>query len=195
VTEPTSGATSVGIVVRLSSELDDPVTVDYATQDGSAHAGADYVPTSGTLTFAPHELEHTVSVTVNSDTAIEPAETFLLNLSNQTRATMGDGQAIVTILDGTPAPPPAPPPPPPPPPPSPPPPPPPTTQPPVRCVVPRVIGMTLGRARTRIRSRHCSVGRIKRARSRRVGRVVGQTPRPGARRARGARVNLVVGRR
>ena len=41
--------------VRLSSEMDNTVTVDYATADGTAHAGDDYVATSGTLTFAPHE--------------------------------------------------------------------------------------------------------------------------------------------
>ena len=56
-------------------------------------------------------------------------------------------------------------------------------------------GMTLREARTRIRARHCSVGRIRRARSRRVGRVIAQSPRPGRRLARGSRVNLVVGRR
>jgi hypothetical protein len=87
-------------------------------------------------------------------------------------------------------PPPLPPPPPPPPPPLPPPPP-----PRIRCAVPRVIGFTLRKARTRIRARHCSVGRIRRARSRRVGRVIAQSPRPGRRLARGSRVNLVVGRR
>jgi hypothetical protein len=93
-------------------------------------------------------------------------------------------------------PPPAPPPPPPtgpppPPPPLPPPPPPPK----IRCAVPRVIGFSLRKARTRIRARHCSVGRIRRARSGRVGRVIAQSPRPGRTLARGARVNLVVGRR
>jgi hypothetical protein len=92
-----------------------------------------------------------------------------------------------------PPPPPGPPPPPPPvpPPPLPPPPPPPA----VRCVVPRVMGFKVRKARTRIRARHCSVGRIRRAHSRRVGRVIAQSPRPGRRLARGSRVNLVVGRR
>jgi len=65
----------------------------------------------------------------------------------------------------------------------------------VRCLVPRVIGQTLARARTRIRRANCRVGRIRRAHSRRVGRVIAQRPRPGATRLRGARVNLVVGRR
>jgi hypothetical protein len=75
------------------------------------------------------------------------------------------------------------------------PPPPPPPPPAVRCVVPRVIGMTLRRAKSRIRAKHCSLGRVRRARSRRVGRVIAQTPRPGAVRARGTKVKLVIGRR
>jgi hypothetical protein len=67
--------------------------------------------------------------------------------------------------------------------------------PPVQCRVPRVIGLRLGTARTRIRKANCRVGRVRRVRSRRIGRVVAQSPRAGASRARGARVNLVVGRR
>jgi beta-lactam-binding protein with PASTA domain len=62
-------------------------------------------------------------------------------------------------------------------------------------VVPRVIGLTLRKARTRIRAKHCSVGRVRRARSRRVGRVIAQSPKPGRRLAHGTMVNLVVGRR
>lgn len=73
--------------------------------------------------------------------------------------------------------------------------PPPPPQPVRRCVVPRVIGLRLAKARARIRRSNCRVGRVRRARSRRVGRVVKQSPRAGSRRARGARVNLVVGRR
>jgi hypothetical protein len=88
----------------------------------------------------------------------------------------------------------------PPPPPSPPPPPPPPSQPPppppprVRCKVPRVIGLRLAPARRRIKARHCSVGRIRRVHSRRVGRVIRQSPRPGVVKRFGAPVKLVVGR-
>jgi hypothetical protein len=88
-----------------------------------------------------------------------------------------------------PPPPPDPPPAPPPPPPSEPPP------PPARCRVPRVIGLRLGQARLRIRRANCSVGRIRRSHSRRVGRVIGQSPRPSAIRRPGFPVRLVVGRR
>lgn len=101
-----------------------------------------------------------------------------------------------------PPPPPNPPPPPgpplpPPPPPAPPgpPPPPPPPPPPAVCRVPRVIGLRLPSARSRIRRANCGVGRVRRARSRRVGRVIAQSPRAGARRPAGSRVKLVVGRR
>ena len=97
-------------------------------------------------------------------------------------------------------PPPQPPPPPPPPlppapPQPPPPPPPPPPAPPVRCVVPRVIGLRLAAARRKIRQRRCTVGRVRRAHSRRVGRVIRQSPRSGSVKRRGYPVTLIVGRR
>ena len=106
----------------------------------------------------------------------------------------GDGTAMYVDQTCLAPPPPDPPPPPPPPPPAPPPPPPPPP-PPVRCRVPRVIGLQLGRAKTRIRRAHCSVGRIRRVRRGRPGRVLAQSPRPGAVRPRGFPVRLVVARR
>ena len=51
-------------------------------------------PLSGTVSFAPGEYFQTVSVPVNGDTAFEPDETFLVNLSNANGATIGTGQAI-----------------------------------------------------------------------------------------------------
>jgi glucose/arabinose dehydrogenase len=64
-----------------------------------------------------------------------------------------------------------------------------------RCRVPRVVGFRLVKARTRIRLANCRVGRVRYKRSTRArGRVVTQSPRPGAQRARGARVNLTLSR-
>jgi len=65
----------------------------------------------------------------------------------------------------------------------------------VHCKVPRVIGLRLATARKRIGRAHCRVGRVRRARSGRVGRVLSQSPKAGTVRARGTRVKLVVGRR
>jgi hypothetical protein len=92
-----------------------------------------------------------------------------------------------------PSPPPASPPPPSPPPPSPPP---PRTGSAVRCVVPNVRGKTIAGARTALVRARCTLGRVSRTFSARVrqGRVVSQSRRPGARLARGTRVNVVVSR-
>jgi PASTA domain len=63
-----------------------------------------------------------------------------------------------------------------------------------RCVVPNVRGKTLRAARSAITRSRCRVGQIRRTYSNRAraGRVMAQTPRAGAGRAAGARVNLVV---
>jgi len=76
------------------------------------------------------------------------------------------------------------------------PPPPPPPPPPTRCRVPRVLGLRLGAAKTKIRRAHCSVGRVRHVRSRRSlrGRVVNQAPRPGALKRRGFPVSMAVGR-
>jgi hypothetical protein len=68
--------------------------------------------------------------------------------------------------------------------------------PPLRCVVPNVRGRTVRRARAALTRQRCRLGRVARAYSARVrrGRIVRQSRRPGARLARGTRVNVVVSR-
>ena len=73
---------SLDFAVTLSRAASGPVSVDYATADGTAVAGADYTATSGTLTFAPGETEKTVSVALLDDAIDEGKETFKLELSN-----------------------------------------------------------------------------------------------------------------
>ena len=58
-----------------------------------------------------------------------------------------------------------------------------------------MIGLKLAKARAKIRKAHCRVGTIKRARSSKPGRVIGQSPRPGVKKPNGFKVKLVVGRR
>jgi hypothetical protein len=102
VSEPDSGAQGALFTVKLSAPAAGPVTVDYATADASAAAPADYEATSGTLTFAAGETSKQVSVPVNGDTIDEPHETFVLNLSNPSGATVADARGIGTILDNDP---------------------------------------------------------------------------------------------
>ena len=88
---------AVAFAVTLSRAASDPVTVDYATRDGSARAGEDYAAASGTLTFAAGESSKTVEVTVLDDAHDEGEETFVLALSNPSRARLEDAAATGTI--------------------------------------------------------------------------------------------------
>jgi beta-lactam-binding protein with PASTA domain len=65
----------------------------------------------------------------------------------------------------------------------------------VRCHVPRVVGLTLKKAKSKLRSKHCGVGRIRKVHSRRAGRVISQSPKAGVTKPAGFKVKLVVGRR
>ena len=67
--------------------------------------------------------------------------------------------------------------------------------PPVRCRVPRVVGLLLGRARVGSGARTARLDASGALAQRRVGRVIGQSPRPGTVKRRGFPVKLVVGRR
>ena len=72
--------------------------VNFATGNGTATAGEDYVAASGIVRFAAGETQKTVSVTINGDTKFEGAETFNINLSNATNgATIADATAVGTI--------------------------------------------------------------------------------------------------
>ena len=73
---------SLDFVVTLAPAAAWTVTVDYATRDGTARAGADYTDTSGALTFAPGETAKTVSVPVIDDTVEDTPETLTVKLSN-----------------------------------------------------------------------------------------------------------------
>ena len=85
--------------MTLSQATSQPVTVAYATADGTALAGSDYVAASGTLTFAPGETRKTVTVTIIGDSTVESSETLFLRLSNPTGAALGTNQALGTIVD------------------------------------------------------------------------------------------------
>ncbi len=73
---------SLDFAVTLHRAAAHEVSVDYATKDGTAAAGADYTAASGTLTFAPGETAKTVSVALLDDSHDEGKETFTLTLSN-----------------------------------------------------------------------------------------------------------------
>ena len=83
--------------LELSEASETPVSVDYETADGTAQEGADYVPVSGTVSFAPGETVKTIAVATLGDGNAEPAETLPLRLSNAQGATLATTEASGTI--------------------------------------------------------------------------------------------------
>lgn len=94
-------ATNVTFKVTLAPPALLPVTVNYATADGSAVAGTtgDYTATSGLLTFPPGTTVQNITVPLKADTLAEPAETFFVNLSGPVNAQLTDSQGVATIND------------------------------------------------------------------------------------------------
>lgn len=86
VSEGSGGTASATFTVRLLAPATNEVSVDYATADGTALAGSDYVATNGTVVFAIGETAKPVTVTLLPDAPPEPEETFSLLLSNPTGA-------------------------------------------------------------------------------------------------------------
>ena len=96
--EANSGTTAFNFSVTLSAASDVPISVNYATADGTATAADnDYTPTSGTLTIPIGQTSGTITVYVNGDTKVETNETFQVNLSNAGPA----GEAAISAATGT----------------------------------------------------------------------------------------------
>jgi hypothetical protein len=107
VVEGDSGTTTeVLLEVRLFAATGRTVSVNYATQNilasGGAtcgSGGADYETKSGTITFQPGVSSVFIPVKVCGDTSAEANETFALNLSNASNATIADSQGVGTIVN------------------------------------------------------------------------------------------------
>jgi hypothetical protein len=102
VTEGNSGTSLGNFTVKLSVAPVQTVTVNYATADGTASDGSDYVAGSGTLTFNPGQMSKTITVSVNGDRLAEPDEHFFVNLTSPSGAVIADGQGGGTIVNDEP---------------------------------------------------------------------------------------------
>ena len=99
VDEGDSGTVTLSFEVKLSASSASSVSVDYTTADGSATAGSDYTPASGTLVFPAGQTVQTIEVTILGDQNSEPDETFLVTLSNPVNAVLGTAEATGTITN------------------------------------------------------------------------------------------------
>jgi Calx-beta domain/FG-GAP-like repeat/FG-GAP repeat len=102
ITEGNSGTANATFTVSLSVAYDVPVTVHYATANGSGASGGDYTATSGDVSFGVRQTIQTFTVAVIGDRLPEDTETFIVDLSSPTNSTIADGQGVGTILDDEP---------------------------------------------------------------------------------------------
>ena len=97
---------ALAFLVTLSRAASGTVTVDYATADGSAHAGDDYTAASGTLTFRAGESSQTIEVRVLDDAHDEGEETLTLTAverlvgAGDRRRGDGDDQELRSAASG-----------------------------------------------------------------------------------------------
>ena len=101
-----NGTTAVvDFTVALEAASTLPVTVSYATADGTGvdagSSGIDYFGTSGTLTFSPGQTSLNVPVTVRGNSPTTELKTFVLNIFTPINAKIltGEGSATGTITE------------------------------------------------------------------------------------------------
>jgi Tol biopolymer transport system component len=99
ITERDTSAINATFTVKLTAASGKVVTVNYATANGTAAAGSDYTSKSGTLTIPAGRTSLTIIVPVTGDNAVEANETFFINLSGPTNATILDAKGVGTIIN------------------------------------------------------------------------------------------------
>ena len=102
VTEGNSGSVNAAFTLTLSHASAVDVTVHYVTANITAAAGSDYTAASGDVTIPAGHTSRTFTIAVTGDRLAEPTETFAVNLSAPTNATIADGQGLATIIDDEP---------------------------------------------------------------------------------------------
>lgn len=88
---------SAVFLVRLSKISASPITVAYATVNGTAISGSDYTSVSGTITFPPGKSSALIVVPVADNSAGEKEEQFTLVLSSPTNATLANSTGKCVI--------------------------------------------------------------------------------------------------
>jgi CSLREA domain-containing protein len=103
-----TGTTDFTFTVTKTGSTPLTATVNFATAPGTTNpatsavtcgSGVDFQPQSSSLTFLPAETSKTITVLVCKDAVFEADETFFVNLSGETNATLTKNQGVGTILN------------------------------------------------------------------------------------------------
>jgi hypothetical protein len=101
VVEGDDGTGYAYFLLQFSGVRSDPnqwLSVDYATRDGTAKAGEDYLAVSGKLVLYPDENQAVIPVEIVGDTLPEPDESFYLDVSNPVGGSFGAGVVTLTAM-------------------------------------------------------------------------------------------------
>ncbi|MEM7167828.1 MAG: LamG-like jellyroll fold domain-containing protein [Planctomycetota bacterium] len=98
------GFTSFVFTVSLDMMSSSTISVTYSTSNGTATGGpiatgADYLSSANSILISPGETTATIVVDVVGDSEPEGNETFFVNITSATNASIGDGQGLGTIQD------------------------------------------------------------------------------------------------
>lgn len=99
VVEGDSGTTTVTFTVTRRDGIGSTSSVTVGTSSGTATTGVDFVAKTATVTFAAGQATKTVTVGVTGDVAREADETFELDITGSSGATVADASATATIID------------------------------------------------------------------------------------------------
>jgi hypothetical protein len=97
VVNENAGTATVQICASNASTV--PMTVTYTTANGTATSGTDYTASTATATIAIGQTCTVVTVPIIDDTNSESPETFTVNLTNPSGATITDATGVITIND------------------------------------------------------------------------------------------------
>ena len=102
VVEGSSEATTIAYFMLqftgVRSIPNEILSVDYTTRNGTAAAGEDYLPTSGTLKLYPGESQATILVEIIGDATPEADETFYLDVFNPVGGSFGEDVVQLTAV-------------------------------------------------------------------------------------------------
>ncbi|MDB9450838.1 Calx-beta domain-containing protein, partial [Dolichospermum circinale] len=101
IVEGNTNPQNVSYTVTLSNASTQAITVQYATANGTAIGGSDYASTTGTLTFNPGIITQVINIPILNDSLNEANETFTLNLTSATNATLGTAKTATTTITDT----------------------------------------------------------------------------------------------
>lgn len=106
ISEGGTGTKLATLSVSLTGSSDQTISATYTTSDITAtstgtllNGGADYIASTGVVTFLPGETTKDITFTINGDMVYEPDETFGVTLSDIQNAIPGNLLSTVTLTN------------------------------------------------------------------------------------------------